>query len=258
MRVGHICELGINDLQGAACYGDYLFQFTSQDSSNDNCGVLCYNLADSESICFIDLGFNENYHNSHVSFGSVFFAPSDAFPLLYVSENNAKNGFFKILVYRIISDGSAFDLSFIQSISMPEWVFDTKVSYPHAVIDIVNNDLWVEGYSSDGSKNVFAKFHLPIYPDTIIKDGDKPLTYFEIPRHFITDQSFAVDDYKAFQIIGTHKTGRLRVIDLNSYSIIRDVSLSSLGLMSEPEGIFIWNNDLCISFIDGSVYKIYF
>ena len=251
-----ICDLQLKDLQGAACYGDYLFQFTSQDSFNKDRGVLCYSFNDPSSSFFVEMGFNENYHNSHVSFGESYYDNKDPFPLLYVSENNARNGFFQILVYRIIKNKMGYEMSLVQSIPMPKWVFDARVSYPHAVVDVDDDCLWIEGYSSDGQKNVFAKFRLPVYPSEVISNDSNPLVYFEIPRYPITDQSFTVYDNKVFQVLGSQNSGRLRIIELDSFSVVLDIQLFDLGLTSEPEAVFIWRGFPCVSFIDGLIYRI--
>ena len=117
-----ICTLGRPYPNDADCSDGILFQFHSQNEvpEGDFHGVSLACLETGGPLGFIDLGFNQNYHNSSITFSSRRFAPEDRFPLLYASENYAPNHFYKVVVYRVVEQAGNLSLTQVQTLVMPD------------------------------------------------------------------------------------------------------------------------------------------
>lgn len=255
-----LMKLSTSHLQGAACYDDYLFQFTAQNASKDIHGVIIANLKQKKEISYIDLGYDINCHNSHASFGIERYDEKDPFPLLYVSENYAPNSYYKIHVYRVICDKKTtlpVGLQLVQYINMPELSYLDNMQYPHCVVDVLNNAMWIEGYSSDSKKILYRQFNLPpfraereieLYRN--IKDA------FEIDKNHSTDQSICIYKNYLYQIVGFINDAKLIVINLQTKEVEKIIAFNEYNIRDEPEGIFVWDNKLCVSFASTHVYKV--
>ena len=127
------------------CYDGILFQFHSQNHKpeGDYNGCSVIDLESRSLIQFIDLGFNQNFHNSSITFGRKKYSGKDRFPLLYASENYAPNEYYKVIVYRVIETGDAsapYSLDVVQTINMPD-PHASEILYPHCFYD--HDDNWI-------------------------------------------------------------------------------------------------------------------
>ena len=231
------------------CFGDLYFQFHSQNQrpEKDFHGVTVADLKSGKTLQFVNLGFNQNYHNSSITFSRKRYSSRDRFPLLYASENYAPNSFYKIIVYRVRELGVAYSLDVVQTIRMPE-PDALGILYPHAFLDEDGQHLWIEAYSADQTETVFFKFALPAFEEGTEVDLGEPLRSFRIPRKKVTDQAICMKDGKFWQVVGLSNEAYLRIVDVESGSLERDIDLVSEGLAFEPEGIFFNKKQLCISF----------
>lgn len=250
-----------SQVQGAACYGDILFQFTSQnDYKTGNC-LMIIDLRQKRELQSIELEYNINFHNSTVSFGVERFSQSDTFPLLYVSENYSPNAYYKIHVYRIVEDAfeHQYSLSEVQVIDMPNPSLLDSMQYPHAAVDTSDASIWIEGYSADGRMSLFRKFRLPALSEGAhITLNEEHLDSIAIPRDNISDQSFFIKDGFIYQVIGYHYNAFLRIIEKRSKTLTQNVSFNRIGINSEPEAVFFWDKCVCVTFADRNVFKLHF
>ena len=140
------------------CYDGILFQFHSQNHKpeGDYNGCSVIDMESRRLIQFIDLGFNQNFHNSSITFGKKKFSRGDRFPLLYASENYAPNEYYKVIVYRVMETGdqnAPYSLEVVQTINMPD-PHENEILYPHCFYDRDGNCFWIEAYSLDKKENV--------------------------------------------------------------------------------------------------------
>lgn len=245
------------------CYDGILFQFHSQNHKpeGDYNGCSVIDMESRTLIQFIDLGFNQNFHNSSITFGKKKFARGDRFPLLYASENYAPNEYYKVIVYRVVETGdpkAPYSLDIVQTINMPD-PHANEILYPHCFYDRDGNCFWIEAYSLDKKENVYTRYKLPRFKAGSTVDMGKPLRTFRLPRDPKTDQAIYKRGDRMYQVVGARKTGKLRVIDVNEGSLLKVINLNDMGLIHEPEAVFFHKDDLYITFFEKgqtAIYKI--
>ena len=256
----HICSIDRRLPNDGDCCGDLFFQFHSQNQEpeSDCHGVSVADLKSGKTLAFTNLGFNENFHNSSLTFVKRKACLFDPFPLLYASENYAPNEYYKIHVYRIRRAGDAFSFDIVQTIEMPS-PDSLGILYPHAVPDQDGRHLWIEGYSADKKRTVFLQFDLPPFRKGSTVSMGEPLRRFEIKKKKLTDQAYCMRDGKFYQVVGVKREAWLRVIDIASGTLEREVLFNDHNLPHEPEAVFFWRDRLCVSFsVDGKaeVYTV--
>lgn len=256
VQIEVLMKLSALQLQGAACYGDYLFQFTAQNVH----GLIIADLKQKKEIGSIDLEYDINSHNSHASFGAERYKEDDYFPLLYVSENYAPNSYYKIHVYRVICDTATdlpVGLELVQLINMPPLPYLDDMQYPHGIVDVLNNAIWIEGYSSDSKKILYKRFDLPPFSeDPEIELSRDIKDTFEINKNHSTDQSICIYQHHLYQIVGFENDAQLIVINLQNKEIEKIIVFNGYNIYEEPEGVFVWDNSVCISFANTYIYRI--
>lgn len=230
----------------ADCYGGLLFQFHSQNQhpEGDFHGVTVADLKDGTERKFVNLGFNENFHNSSITFSGKKASRKDPFPLLYASENYAPTDYYKITVYRIGEDLVPVP---VQTIEMPD-PHALGILYPHAFLDEDGKHIWIEAYSSDKKETVFFRFLLPKYrKGSTVALGPYDRS-FRIPKKKVTDQAICMHGGKFYQVVGVSREAYLRIIDPSESRLIDDINLVKNGFPYEPEAVFFNGDKLCISF----------
>jgi len=256
----HICSIDRRYPNDGDCCGDLFFQFHSQNQEpeGDFHGVSVADLKSGRTLAFTDLGFNENFHNSSLTFVKRKSCLFDRFPLLYASENYAPNEYYKIHIYRIRCSSGGFSFDIVQTIEMPS-PDSLGILYPHAVPDSDGKHLWIEGYSQDKKRTVFLQFDLPAFKSGSTVVMGEPLRRFDIKRKKVTDQAWCMRDGKFYQVVGVKREAWLRVIDMASGTLEREVLFNDHDLPYEPEAVFFWRDRLCVSFsVDGraEVYTV--
>ena len=68
-------------MQGSALYGNFLFQFVT----NNSC-IFVYDIDNKKYLGAISCKTNNKWHNNQATFGHVFYEEGDEFPLLYTSQ----------------------------------------------------------------------------------------------------------------------------------------------------------------------------
>lgn len=243
------------------CHDGILFQFHSQNHSpeGDYNGCSVIDLRTRRLVQFIDLGFNQNFHNSSITFAKKKFSRKDPFPLLYASENYAKNEYYKVIVYRVVETGdlqAPFALDVVQTLNMPD-PHSAGILYPHCFYDREGDCLWIEAYSSDKKENVYTRYDLPRFRKNSVVDIGKPRYSFRLPRDPKTDQAICKRGDTMYQVVGLRKSGRLRVIDSVKGTLEKNINLYDLGLNHEPEAVFFHDGELFVSFWEEGKTTIY-
>ena len=256
----HICTIDRRYPNDGDCFGNLFFQFHSQNQEPEGefHGVSVADLKSGKTLAFTDLGFNENFHNSSLTFVNRKACLFDPFPLLYASENYAPNEYYKVHVYRVRRAGGKFSFDIVQTIEMPS-PDSLGILYPHAVPDQDGKHLWIEGYSQDKKRTVFLMFDLPAFKSGSTVSMGEPLRRFDIKKKKLTDQAYCMRDGKFYQVVGVKREAWLRVIDIATGTLEREVLFNAHDLPYEPEAVFFWLNQLCVSFsVDGKaeVYTV--
>ena len=236
--------------QGGDCWGDYFFQFATNNSVVRIYNLFTKTLEQTLSIPTSQRGFVSNCHGNTAKFGTEYYDPEDLFPLMYVSTGYSSGGYTGALVYRIVQHQGVFFITLVQTIKFP----------------VVGNSSWTEFIPADKyaylcytSERVIYKFEMPKLKDgDIILCRESALETYQFtpqPSWMATSRNQDRLFYKgkiAF-ISGVPGSGEASVfILLNLENREREmiVDFKKIGLKDESESIFIWQGDLCIAFVD--------
>ena len=262
---------GKNYAEGAALYGDYLFQASLGSELH------IYNFAKKEYITTIKLA--SMGHADTMCFGVEKVDENDEFPVLYISESKVyeegKKG--DIYVYRLLRETDEQGVenwkgTLCQRIKTP----DVAVvgAYPDVVIDEKNKDMWIVGvYSREGYNSIdgcgwtyiFSKYSLPSITDgTKNKNGVYQLVLAEEGRqsYFLLYDLHATTQGLCFyngMIIcpygkPTVSYKGIDFVDVNKQQLIANVNLAG-SIIYEAEAAVITNDELYIVGQKNFVYK---
>lgn len=249
--------------QGAACYGNYLFQ-----GYTNNAVLGGYDLGKKSAICKLDIPApvaSSSTHVNTVNFGNERYSKDDYFPLLYISSGYTKNiegtpcSF--IYVYRICkfnnSDGTeGFQIEFVQTITLKGFG-----SWTEGVTDNDHNVLWIK-YEPNGTS---GEYKYASFPMPKLEDGDVTLLREDALNDFSigiqpfssSNQGHLYHDNKILLVSGTsYNTQKIAFIVINTITKTRElvIDLAEIGLLAEPENVFFYNNQLMIGY-RGAIYK---
>lgn len=224
-------------VQGAACYGDYLFQF-----ENYNANVYIYNLRAKTFLEKISLTPNRNNHCNNASFSNIFYQEGDEFPLLYVSGGLVAT-FNHVQVYRIIHSGAAFLFEKVQEIEFPKASTENRMNSTQAVM----SEKFMYVLTKGNNQTFVSVINIPDYtiPSLKLNDNDI-LEQFEV-ANFINKQGAVIKDGLMYVMYGVPAWGNityLRVLNLESHEDIYVFNVSSLGFKQEFEGLAFYNDTL--------------
>lgn len=246
-------------VQGGACFGNYLFMFTTNNAS---CRI--YNLATNTLVQTITIpeeekGFVTNCHCNTVNFGTEYYDSNDPFPLIYVSTGYASGGYSGALVYRIVAtisnDVTVYSLALVQTIK-------------------ITGTAWTEFIVADDGACYIKTDHYYRMPMPKLSQGDVTLdlenalqvckitaqpSWYNGSRN----QGHLYHNGKMYLVSGVPASSEKSlfiVIDLATGRREVEIDLyNTLGLHSEPEAVFIWNGHFCIVFnLDAKIYALYF
>ena len=244
-------------VQGAACYGKYLFQGYS-----NNAALGVYDLENKSVLCKLDIPGPEPSSSTHantVNFGNERFSLDDYFPLLYISSGYTKkiNGSpcSFIYVYRVSKynnqDGTeGFHIEFVQTITLKGFG-----SWTEGIPDNDHDLLWIK-YEPNGPNGEYryASFSMPkleIGDVTILKE--KALTDFSLGIQPFTSSNQGHLYYNNTILLvsgGSLETQKKAFIVVNTLSQTRElvIDLAEIGLNYEPENLFFYNNQMMIGY----------
>ena len=251
-------------VQGAACYGKYMFQGYS---SNAALGV--YDLEKKSAICKLDIpapAASSRTHANTINFGTERLSPEDYFPLLYINSGytSSANGVpcSFIYVYRVCKytnlDGTeGFQIEFVQTITLKGFG-----SWTEGIPDNDHNVLWIK-YEPNGTNGEYryASFPMPKLEDgdvTISKEDSITDFSLGIQPFTSSNQGHLYYDDRILLVSGTsYKTQKLAFIIINTITKTRElvIDLAEIGLLAEPENVFFYNDQLMIGY-SSSIYQL--
>lgn len=261
-------------VQGAVCYGKYLFQAYIGGKFID-----IINLETNQKQALLTINIDVNtlaYHGNVLSFGKDI-APGSNFPYLYYSCENNSNP--QILVIKITSsnaDSNQWTGELVQTIYLPEsnggnsqnGSTDISTTFKHyyqnGCIDTENNCIWVSGYTMesfnsnigayDNNKLIYRKYELPsVSEKKVYFSYNNVLDSFILPFKKGT-QGMVIRNNKLYQCFGYDKGDVydefLDRIDLSTKQIFHSYQFPKTqlaGLGEELESPYIYKNNLYLS-----------
>ena len=255
VRYEEIMSLNGSNSQGGDSWGNYFFQFVANNSLVRIYDLSTKTLVQTLSIPGSQRGFVSNAHCNKVKFGTEYFEAEDIFPLIYVSTGYASNGYTGALVYRIVQHNGTFFITLVQTIKFP-----------------VETTSWTEfvpagefAYLCYTSERVIYRVPMPKLKDgDCIISSDSALEIYQFtpqPDWMSTsrNQDRLFHQGRIFVISGVPQSGEasvLFILNLETRERERIIDLKKIGLMSEPESIFIWQGDICVAFVE-KIVKLY-
>lgn len=248
--------------QGSCVYGNYFFGAHAANGQGE-LEIMIFDLSspnDSYIGTFVLSGVATNTHANTISFSGTKYDESDVFPLLYVPSLYVQDGGMSdVYVVRLTGSLDNIIATIIQTIHLDlggtaEWVCDAD-----------NNRAWVR--MGDPSKSTFTCYDIPAIgqSEITIDDNTNTLEKFTLPP-----QKFGFDTTTSSNQGCMYDHGRIwlasgvptwsgqgvnstYICAINVRSKCREVViwLDDLGLGDyEPEGVFIWNNQLYLALIE--------
>lgn len=261
-------------VQGAVCYGKYLFQAYIGGKFID---IIDLETNQKQALLNINIDVNTRaYHGNVLSFGKDI-APGSNFPYLYYSCENNSNP--QILVIKITSsnaDSNQWTGELVQTIYLPEsnggnsqnGSTDISTTFKHyyqnGCIDTENNCIWVSGYTMesfnsnigayDNNKLIYRKYELPsVSEKKVYFSYNNVLDSFILPFKKGT-QGMVIRNNKLYQCFGYDKGDVydefLDCINLSTKQIFHSYQFPKTqlaGLGEELESPYIYKNNLYLS-----------
>lgn len=235
----YMSQNSAGSVQGASCYGDYLFQF-----QDHNANVYVYNLKEKtyvETVSMNPIGAN---HCNNVSFSNVFYNTVDEFPLLYVS-GSSSGTYNQVQVYRVQHIADSFSFEKIQNIIMPKGNETNNMYWTQVIMDNENSYMYVLSKTRSNGKTFISKMNIPSLDNEQVQLMDDDI----IDQYEVSDsvhkQGAVI--YKGFMYImyGVPvwgDTNYLRVIDLSNREDYMTVNISKMGFKQEFEGLTVYKD----------------
>lgn len=261
-------------VQGAVCYGKYLFQAYIGGKFID---IIDLETNQKQALLIINIDVNTRaYHGNVLSFGKDI-APGSNFPYLYYSCENNSNP--QILVIKITSsnaDSNQWTGELVQTIYLPKsnggnsqnGSTDISTTFKHyyqnGCIDTENNCIWVSGYTMesfnsnigayDNNKLIYRKYELPsVSEKKVYFSYNNVLDSFILPFKKGT-QGMVIRNNKLYQCfgydIGDVYDEFLDCINLSTKQIFHSYQFPKTqlaGLGEELESPYIYKNNLYLS-----------
>lgn len=250
--------------QSAASYGDYAVFVTDRRST-----LYLYNLRKKRIVCKKYMGAIEEkigkyilYHSNQMTFGRDFYDSSDPFPLLYISQRAREDNRCIMEVYRLTPKWSEkeneyiqLEAELIQMIYFPVMTQDNSLGRINCAIDASNNIMYAYSYSTIESdpnrgKCRISLFNIPdIHEKEVYLNDEDIIDSYPLNYNGINSQGGCIKDDRLFIAQGYQSAGYiyLNVIDLKKKKLLKRIDLLHNGFSWEPEGCFIYNNNIMIS-----------
>lgn len=232
-------------VQGASCYGDYLFQFQDR-----NANVYIYNLKYKEHVYTFTMEPIISNHCNNVSFSNVFYEKGDEFPLLYVS-GSGSGTYNHAQVYRILRNNNLFTFTKVQEIILPKCSEANNLYWTGIIMDNDNNYMYI--YANKNGAQI-AKLNIPDFnqPEIILTDEDI-IEQFSL-NSFTHQQGAVISNgflYVMDGVPGWGDTNYFRIIDLEKHEDYAIYNVSEMGFNQEFEGLTVYK-DMLIAPTNGS------
>lgn len=242
------------NIQGASIANGKLFQL-----HDGNKPIVVYDMKNGNFLSEIVVEPTKTWHNNTASFSNVYFEKGDAYPLLYVSQENINE--HKAVVYRIKEekDGS-LSAEIVQTIIFPEPI-EMGLYYPNLALDLDAGFLYLTGFSwaswnksERGNAVQILRFRLPsVKEGPVIKFCTKDILERYCTDFKVATQGAAIRDGKLYQVFGGPGNSCLVCTDLSTGVEVFRSELN--GIPGEPEGLGFHNDRIIVSCNDGEVYR---
>lgn len=243
----------LQSAQGAAIYGDYLFQTYNTVGKID-----IYNIPTGNLVGTISLTAIAAFHGNNMQFSNIFISDSDFFPVLYISSETERLS----RVYRIQQENNTYTATLVQIIGIPS--AEDLGYYPNCILDNEKGLMYIGSYtensyiSSDTNKLKLTSFKLPALDSDVIN-----LTTSDIIDTFLLNsltamQGAFISQGKLFQAYGHHSSFSIRSINLTTKSFETYIDLVSYGINDEPEGLALYNNTIIMTSVGRHCYRFFF
>ena len=244
-------ESGYSNIQGADCYGDYLFQFVHSNSK-----VYIYNLDEKTLTDVAVLPSNTKNHCNNVSFSNVYYNENDTFPLLYVSGSPSET-YNHVQVYRVVTNEDKITLQKVQEITLPPSSSKNQLYWTGAVMDNENNFMYVY---ANGQKAQITKFSIPDINQMEVQLTDNDILEQFSVSGFTHQQGACIKDNLLYVMDGVPQwgdTNYLRIIDLKTKKDIKKINISDYGYRSiEFESISRYKDFFILGTYNRGLYSL--
>jgi len=246
-----------NSVQGAALYGQFLFQ------AEDQFGCFyVYDIYERSFLGKIPGERNSVYHCNNVNFSSVFYDENDLFPLIYVSQQH--NNYHFTNVYRFVGDSIPdLKLQFVQRIIGPKPDKVNHLFYQDCVVDCLNGYYYLYGHDETTESDTFriVRFILPPtdIEEVILTENDI-IDSISFENSGSSPQGAVYHEGKVYVINGVpgwNEKVLLNIIDFDVKNVLQ-IDLGNYGFNIEPEGIDFWGSDIFCATNNKGVYRIVF
>ena len=242
------------NIQGASITGAKLFQL-----HDGNKPMAVYNMKNGAFISEIAVEPVKTWHNNTAQFSDIYYEKGDAYPLLYVSQENIKE--HKAVVYRIKEDkGGSFTAEIVQTIIFPEPI-EMGLYYPNLALDLDAGFIYLTGFSwASWNKPErcnavqLLRFRLPSpHEGPVVKLWTKDILERYCTDFKVATQGATIYGGKLYQVFGGPGNSCLVCTDLSTGEELFKSELN--GIPGEPEGLGIYKGRLIVSCNDGEVYR---
>lgn len=228
-------------VQGASCYGDYLFQF-----QDHNANVYIYNLKNKTFIEKVPMEPVSLNHCNNVSFSNIFYEKEDEFPLLYVS-GSGSGTYNQAQVYRIFHNDNNFSFEKVQNITFPRGNDTNHMFWTQVMIDNDEGYMYVLSKSLKKDDTFISKFIIPSIenPNVYFIDDDI-IEQFEVTNS-VHKQGAVIHNGFLYIMYGVPQwgdTNYFRIIDLINKEDYMTINISEMGFNQEFEGLTVFNDML--------------
>lgn len=237
----------------AVCFDGNVFQFIDGNE-------FCY-IHDAESGRLVQTlampNPNTGYHNNCVTLGGKY-NDSDEFPLIYAAQEEPR----KCIVYRVSKTEGQYSLSVVQEIlfSTP---LGTYLVYRNCFIDAYEGKLVMCGLKntpwSGTDKNTlqYLVFNLPnpTTPQVQLTESDI-IFRSKVYENFPTPQGGEMRFGMLYQVFGVDSPQKLMVWEMERDRFVKEINLTEELANREPEGLYIYKDEIHIVYKGGAVYGI--
>lgn len=239
--------------QGGVALDGCIFQFFDGAPAID-----VYSLDSSAHLQRIPLEGHRTWHCNNACLSEKRFVKGDAFPLIYVSQENKSE--HCICVFRISGSKGSYNADVIQRIILPEPV-QMGVWYPNLALDNDGGFIYVTGYSREswndprrGNGLQIIKFKLPsLFQETVILQPSDILDR-RVYDFRLATQGAVIRDGRLYQVYGMAGDSSIVCYDLSTGRELWVRDLASAGIPNEPESLFFYNDELICVDVRGIVY----
>ncbi|MBO4531299.1 MAG: hypothetical protein J5767_11760 [Paludibacteraceae bacterium] len=238
-------------LQGAALWGDYVFQ-----CENYNSRLTVYNIREKTYLGEIPLAYNKYYHDNQAAFSSIYYEQGDEFPLLYISQIylEAQN----IQVYRIQRYDSVFTATLVQNIRMPDDTDNNYLAHFNIVFDNKNH-FYLYSRNRSTCMGQISKWNIPDpHCGNVYMKEEYMLERFYLSFSLLYAQGGTMVGDKIYfaQGIPSKSDIMFRIVDVNTHEEW-SFNLRDYNFTREPEGIMFCQDHFIMTTNRAGIYQLF-